>query len=66
MDVFSFAIVLWEIAHRAMPYADEPDMFVIMRGVVAGLRPTPAEHADVPPAYSLVRASTYTGRLRTR
>src|SRR5687767_6922002 len=39
MDVYSFGIVMWEIAHRDTPYKDIKWHFDIEKAVMAGRRP---------------------------
>lgn len=46
-DVYSFAIVLWEIAYRQIPFQNMTD-FDIMVGVVRGVRPTIDPAVEIP------------------
>ena len=39
VDVYSFAIVLWEIAAQVLPWQDVDFMNVIFEAVMAGQRP---------------------------
>ena len=49
VDVYSFAIVLWEIATRQVPFADISSAWAVRQAVVDGERPPIPEHA--PPQY---------------
>lgn len=48
IDVFSFAIILWELLTSRLPYADMPSLAAAAGVVERGLRPPVP--ADAPPA----------------
>jgi serine/threonine protein kinase len=47
-DVFSFAIVIWELMMKRLPYEDLPNLHAneVMEKVCAGLRPFPMPGPD--------------------
>jgi len=49
-DVYSFAIVLWELVTRDVPYADCPTPYIVMSQVRSGKRLTIP--SDIPPGYA--------------
>lgn len=65
-DVYSFGIILWEMAHREVPYADLDDetietQFDLERAIIDGLRPTvqAAAMAQMPTEYKMLMTSAW-------
>ncbi|XP_065186724.1 uncharacterized protein LOC135817461 isoform X1 [Sycon ciliatum] len=63
-DVYSFAIVLWEIAARKVPYRDMPSLTSIMKYVLAGNRPAIPSDCPSPFAELMVKCWHDDGKER--
>ena len=60
-DVFSFAIVIWELMMKRLPYEDLPNLHCndLMKRICGGMRPFPLpdpDDADLAPLVTLAKA----------